>query len=148
MGLYEDLVAQVPHGTDYWVNPKQRGSEELLAGLLRYYKPQANVPMGKTYGWAPNTGVVGRALYPQLGVRSFAQQHGVEDLLNWNPKTQQVTLGGIDVPYSFGLQGRTYANTNDLYKILEQVQAAQRVQKQRTPNATSTQRSLPSPLGW
>lgn len=125
---YRDLLNLAPPGVDYWVNPQYQNSADLLARLHRHYRPQ-NVPFGAMYERAPNAGIISRGFYPQFGVREFARQQGVEDLLNWNQDTKQVTLGGIDVPYTFGLQGRTYANLSDLYSILEQLNAAKKGQK-------------------
>lgn len=74
-----------------------------------------------------------------VGVRDFARRAGVENLLAWNPETRQVTLGGYTVPYSFGYQGRTYADPRVVQDILR------RILEQRSSSASSSAaRSTPS----
>lgn len=138
---YQDLMRIIPEGVDYWVNPEYQDASNLLSGLYRHYQPK-NVPMGEVYARAPNAGALAKGFLPQLGVRAFAQEHGLEDLLNWDQDSQQVTLGGINVPYTFGLQGRTYANSEDLYKVLEQVKTLQRARAAANTRAKGATRSV------
>ncbi|MGB9792121.1 MAG: hypothetical protein ACPLTR_06025 [Thermacetogeniaceae bacterium] len=57
-------------------------------------------------------------------IRLWARQHGVENLLRWDPKTQSVYLGWQKVPYGFITGGRSYADEARLNAILRRLRMA------------------------
>lgn len=126
MGVLEKILnflggtpAPQDRAVDFWVRP---GLDETSRARLSAIADYPNVPMGAMYEYAPNIrGIPGALFDRQLGVRQFFRQHGLEDQLAWNPETQQVTIAGLDVPYTFGYQGRTYAPASTLYRLLEEV---------------------------
>jgi hypothetical protein len=119
MGTLGDLM-------EYWVNPRntdQRSVQQLQSFYPQQAPAMKPVEYGAMFNRAPNAQPGAGFFQPQMGVREFARQNGIEDLLQWNQENQQVTLGGMDVPYSFGMQGRTYAGLDVLMELLQKVQA-------------------------
>lgn len=64
------------------------------------------------------------------GVRWWARQFGVEDLLDYDPSTGKVYLAGQEVPIAFVYQGRAYSDPKALQDILHQAAARAAVARQ------------------
>lgn len=129
----QQMMPQAPQG--YFANPQL--DQNTLQKLQRMYgSMQPEIGYGDTpYQFPRATPMQGLGTWashavtsPQIGVRAFARKHGIEDLLGWDEATRGVTLGGLPVDYSFGYQGRTYADLDVLLGLLKQIQQQQRMQ--------------------
>lgn len=81
------------------------------------YLQGLKVPYGKVQQY------VSPDITQYVGIRDFVRNAGVEDFLGWDANNRQVLLGGYNVPYAFGYQGRTYADPKVLAEILLKVLA-------------------------
>lgn len=124
-----------PAPQGYFANPQHAQNPNILAKLQSMYgNMQPNIEYGATPYQFPRAGL-GQGLgtwaqhavtAPQVGIRAFAQQHGLEDYLEWDAANKGVTLAGHPVDYSFGYQGRTYADQDVLLNLLRQIQQERR----------------------
>lgn len=102
---------------EFWARPGGEGSPMLQRLLAR---ARAGQLPDVAYGEVRQT--LDPSFPSVVGVRDFARRAGVEHLLEYDPDTQRVTLGGYEVPYAFGYQGRTYADRHLLEAILRRLQ--------------------------
>jgi hypothetical protein len=93
------------------IDPKAR--RRLEARLSKLERPYGEVVKG-----LPGEPLTQKLLDPLWGVRAVAREAGVEHLLEWNPKTREVTLAGRRVPYTVLYQGRTYAPVQVLLELV------------------------------
>lgn len=122
-GLRSALASPEPPA-DTYVAPTvtdettRRALENLLASSarrFRYGEVQRFLPAGGGLGTASIGGE------PLTGVRWFARQVGMEDLLRYDPESGKVFWGQFEVPYVVMVGGRTYAPESKLAAIYEKL---------------------------